>query len=60
MKVGTVFESSHIPVHKWLQATFLLSSSKKGISAHQLHRTMGVTYKTAGSCSTASARQCGP
>lgn len=46
VKVGTVFESSHIPVHKWLQATFLLSSSKKGMSAHQLHRMMGVTYKT--------------
>lgn len=47
VKVNTVFESSHIPVHKWLQATYLLSSSKKGFSACQLERTLGVTYKTA-------------
>lgn len=45
--VGTVFESSHVPLHKWMQAAYLLSSSKKGFSAHQLHRTLGVTYKTA-------------
>lgn len=47
VKIGTVFEDSHVPIHKWLQATYLLSSSKKGISSHQLHRTLGVTYKTA-------------
>jgi transposase-like protein len=47
VKVGTVFESSHIPLHKWFQAAHLLASSKKGISAHQLHRTLKVTYKTA-------------
>jgi transposase-like protein len=46
-KVGTVFEDSKVPVHKWLQAAHLLASSKKGISSHQLHRTLGVTYKTA-------------
>jgi transposase-like protein len=45
--VGTVFERSHIPLSKWLAAAYLLCSSKKGISAHQLHRTLGVTYKTA-------------
>jgi transposase-like protein len=45
--VGTVFEASHVPVHKWLQAMVLLSSSKKGISANQLHRTLGVSLKTA-------------
>jgi transposase-like protein len=45
--VGTVFERSHIPLHKWLFAVHALSSSKKGMSAHQLHRTIGVTYKTA-------------
>lgn len=45
--VGTVFERSKIPLHKWLSATHLLTSSKKGISAHQLHRMLGVTYKTA-------------
>jgi transposase-like protein len=45
--VGTVFERSKIPLNKWLLATFLLSSSKKGMSAHQLHRMLGVTYKTA-------------
>lgn len=45
--VGTVFERSKIPLGKWLLATQLLVSSKKGMSAHQLHRMLGVTYKTA-------------
>lgn len=45
--VGTIFEDSHIPLNKWLAAFSLLCSSKKGISAHQLHRMLGVTYKTA-------------
>lgn len=45
--VGTVFERSKIALHKWLLATFLIASSKKGMSAHQLHRMLGVTYKTA-------------
>ena len=44
---GTVMESSHVPLHKWRMGFYLMSSSKKGISAHQLHRTLGVTYKTA-------------
>jgi transposase-like protein len=47
VKVGTVFEDSHVPMRLWLQAMFLLCSSKKGISSHQLHRTLGVTLKTA-------------
>ena len=45
--VGTVFESSHVKLHLWLQAAHPLCSSKKGFSAHPLHRTLGVTYKTA-------------
>lgn len=45
--VGTVMERSHIPLAKWLMAFRLMASSKKGMSAHQLHRMMGVTYKTA-------------
>lgn len=45
--VGTVFESRHIPLPKMLQAVYLMSCSKKGISAHQLHRILGVTYKSA-------------
>ena len=45
--VGTVFERSKIPLNKWLMAVYLMCSSKKGISSHQLHRTLGVTYKTA-------------
>jgi transposase-like protein len=45
--VGTIFERSHVKLHKWFQAAHLLASSKKGISAHQLHRTLKVTYKTA-------------
>jgi len=47
VKVGTVFESAHIPLHKMLQAVYLMSASKKGVSAHQLHRILQVTYKTA-------------
>ena len=45
--VKTVFEASHIPIGKWLMAMFLISASKKGMSAHQLHRMLKVTYKTA-------------
>jgi transposase-like protein len=45
--VGTVFERSKVPLTKWWLATHLLGSSKKGMSAHQLHRMLGVTYKTA-------------
>ncbi|MEP0313240.1 IS1595 family transposase [Hyphomonas sp.] len=47
VKVGTVFESSHVPMNIWLQAIALMSSSKKGISSNQLHRVLGVTLKTA-------------
>jgi transposase-like protein len=45
--VGTVFERSHIPLNKWVLAFQLMVASKKGMSAHQLHRMLGVTYKTA-------------
>ncbi len=45
--VGTVFEKSKIPLNIWLQAVYFLCASKKGMSSHQLHRTLGVTYKTA-------------
>jgi transposase-like protein len=47
VRVGTVFESAHIPLHKMLQAVYLMTASKKGISAHQLHRTLEITYKSA-------------
>jgi transposase-like protein len=47
VKVKTVFEDSHVPMRLWLQAMYLLCSSKKGISSNQLHRTLGVTLKTA-------------
>jgi transposase-like protein len=47
VKIGTIFEKSHIPMRIWLQATFLLASSKKGISSNQLARTLGVTLKSA-------------
>ena len=47
VRMGSIFERSHVPLHKWLLAFRLLASSKKGISAHQLHRTLNVTYKTA-------------
>ena len=45
--VGTVFERSKVALSKWMLATHLMASSKKGFSAHQLHRSIGVTYKTA-------------
>jgi transposase-like protein len=45
--VGTVFEDSRIPLSKWLLAIHLLSSSKKGMSAHQIHRMLGISYKAA-------------
>ena len=45
--MGSIFERSKIPLHKWLTAFFLLASSKKGMSAHQLHRMLGITYKSA-------------
>ncbi|MGH7193152.1 MAG: IS1595 family transposase [Candidatus Saccharimonadales bacterium] len=47
VKIGTIFESSHIKLHVWLQAIHLLCSSKKGMSTHQLHRVLGVTLQTA-------------
>ena len=47
VRVGTLFERSHIALHTWLFATHLLTSSKKGMSSHQMHRMLGVTYKTA-------------
>src|SRR6201999_1688468 len=47
VKVGTIFEASHVAMTLWLQAMFLLTSSKKGISSNQLARTLGVTLKTA-------------
>lgn len=45
--VGTIFERSHIPLSKWLLAVHLMVFSKKGISAHQIHRMLGITYKSA-------------
>jgi transposase-like protein len=45
--MGTVMERSHIPLHKWLIAFYLMNSSKKGISSHQLHRTLGIKYQSA-------------
>ena len=47
VRIGTIFEESHLPLHIWLQAIHLMCSSKKGVSAHQLHRTLEVTYKSA-------------
>src|SRR3990172_7248112 len=47
VKMGTIFEDSHLPLRLWLQAIYLICASKKGFSANQLHRTLGVTLKTA-------------
>lgn len=47
VKVGTIFESSRVPLRDWLEVVFLMNASKKGISAHQIHRMTGITYKSA-------------
>ncbi len=47
VRIGTIFESSHIDLHLWLQAIYLMTSSQKGISANQLHRTLEITLKSA-------------
>lgn len=47
VKIGTIFEGSHVAMHLWLQAMYLIAGSKKGISSNQLHRILGVTPKTA-------------
>ena len=47
VRIGTIFESSHVSLNIWLQAMYLIAGSKKGISSKQLHRTLGVTLKTA-------------
>ena len=47
VRIGTIFESSHVALHIWLQAMYLIAGSKKGISSNQLHRVLGVTLKTA-------------
>jgi transposase-like protein len=58
--VGTLYERSHIPVNKWLLATHLMSASKKGISAQQLHRLLGITYKSAWSMARRIREAMGP
>ena len=47
VRIGTIFEDSHVSLRLWLQAIYLMAQSKKGVSANQLHRTLGVTLKTA-------------
>src|SRR5258707_5317008 len=47
VRVGSVMERSHIPMHKWLMAFRLMNASKKGMSAHQLHRMLGIGYRAA-------------
>ena len=56
VKVGTIFESSHVPMHIWLQAIHLICASKKGFSTQQFARVLGVTLKTAGLCLIVSAK----
>lgn len=47
VKIGTIFEKSHIQMRDWLYAIHVICSSKKGVSANQLHRTLGITLKSA-------------
>ena len=60
--VGTIFHRSHIPLTKWLLAIYLMCSSKKGMSAHQFHRMLGITYKSAWFMAhrIREAMKCGP
>jgi transposase-like protein len=48
VKIGTLFENSHLPLHLWLRAIFLLAESRFQMSTHELHAILGVTFKTAG------------
>lgn len=57
VRKGTLFKESHLPLHLWLQAIHLMVSSKKDISSHQLHRVLGITYKSA-SFLTHRIREC--
>lgn len=47
VRVGTAVEASHLPLHKWLQAVYLLCATDKPISVQQLQRTLNITYKSA-------------
>lgn len=47
VRVGTIFERSHVPLRLWFQAAYLMCSCKKGVSSNQLHRTLGVTRRSA-------------
>ena len=47
VRIGTIFEESHLPMTKWLQAIHMMTASKKGVSSHQLHRMLEITYKSA-------------
>lgn len=47
VRMGTIFEESKLPLHIWLQAIHLMAPSEKGVSAHQIHRTLEITYKSA-------------
>ena len=58
VKMGTVFEHARIPLHKMLQAVYLMTSSKKGIGAHQLHRALESPTKPLGSWRTAFVKRC--
>ena len=58
VRMGTIFESSHVPLHVWLQAMLIVAGSKKGVSANQLGRMLGVTIKTAWFMGHAFAKRC--
>jgi transposase-like protein len=58
VKIKTVFESSHVPLHVWLQTIYLFCSSKKGFATRQLQRTLGCSMKTAWFLGIAFAKQC--
>jgi transposase-like protein len=60
VKIGTLFESSHVPMHKWLRAIYLLSSGRRRVAPNDLHRILEVSPKTAVFMEQRIARACNP
>jgi transposase-like protein len=60
VKIGTLFESSHVPMHKWLRAIYLISSGRRRVAPNELHRILEVSPKTAAFMEQRIARACNP
>jgi transposase-like protein len=60
VKIGTLFESSHVPMHKWLRAIYLISSGRRRVAPNELHRILEVSPKTAAFMEQRITRACNP